>query len=1837
MTAKPGEYLTVKYYITNPYSTSINVGLGFSIRPSGTSGDGRSDPANDRIVPVSSGGSWYQRSFKVPTDATAGAYECVWAIWPGTPGVGSPYASTGWKTGWLTIIVPVVTSVTVSVSPGRVAQDGVSYATVIATVLDQYSNPMSGVVVSFSAAPTGYGTFSSATATTNSLGQATVRFSPSMTTVNPVTITITASAGGKSGTGSVVFSPPLVATASGSTHVTVTGSPVYFYGSASGGISPYTYSWSFGDGGSSTLQNPSHTYTSTGSYLARLTVVDAGGFGFSAQSTWSVTVNLPPPVVTSVTVSVSPGRVAQDGVSYATVIATVLDQYSNPMSGVVVSFSAAPTGYSSFSSPTAPTNGDGHAVVTVSPSVSTVEPVTVTITGTVGGKSGSDTVMFCAPLSVSASGPSFATVETSVQFFGSSSGGVSPHVHSWSFGDGSPPSSLQEPFHTFYSTGSYVVTLTVTDAGGFGWTAQASCGIRVDYVHPKVALENQERTLYSSLTGSMDVAYEQLIDTTIDFTERFEYTQSDGINDLVGIVVSGLLAYGNFPGNEIDEEILDLTVGGLIEAILEGESLQDETALRELYEGRLSITNIDGLEFSTDRSFWDDKIAQRRQSFLDFLDQYPFDANYDEVAWIVNEELLALMAELESDYQTAAIQPTEIQISPEDCAQIGLNKLYLGQYAAIVAEADKVKAVFTITQTIGTVWTITMLVFASASVVAAPIVVVVALEMATTTLVTLAENEIIFNRLHDAALGPLSALFVSTGQDFRKAYYAYDLVLDRIENRLNDLNPRAVPTGIISEFTSEDIYRNNEGHLTLTFCNTGGIEVYATPYVEIYSPDGLQVGAFTDTQLVLEGEQATFTFPYSYSEVGQYTVIGKVEYYASNGLRATADTPTTGFAVEFGNEAEVNSHFMCASVPEEYPNDPADVRSIFYSYDSLVVSWVRFDNLATSHTVRWDWFDPHQSLYLTRQESIEDPQLSGYSYWEWCKAWAGIYIEGFPPARRPGDWTVKVYLDDDLVLTETFQLQSSDNTPPSQPVPDDGVSDWSSDDTPTFTWPVSSDTQSDIDEYSWKVDDNDEIWTAYTDVTIASQSDGIHTFYVRAFDMAGNPSGFGEHVFQIDTAAPPVPAVVSSTHPDQSLWYTDDSPHFTWTDPLDISGIAGYSYVLDQGALTTPDTVSEPPGNSRMYSGLADGEWYFHLRAVDTAGNWGPASHYRVRIGTRVPLSGWVVDSELTNAAHALDSSASDLLLELDAVDTSSRVTIYSLNVPSASLSGYDYIDVSVTGSANARVLLRFFLDDGTGFDFAYWSDVATLDTSIFYLAPYAGRTMSVVYVALMSSDGFTASIDLSKISLGVAENRFDLTIAASVNGATSLGSGVYSYVAGSEVSVTASPDVGYQLCHWLLDDVIVGGDQCVVCMDGDHSLSAVFIPENVVSLTCWQVDDSLTNAPYTLDYSSLHLELDADEASDRATIYSLNVPAVSLTGYDHIDVSIAGTSNARVLLRFFLDDGTGFDVVYWGDPATLDAVNYDLSAYEGRTMTAVYIALMSSDGFTASIGITRIALVAEAPPPEFPLAGWAVDSGLTNALYTLSSTPSILSLDLDAVDTASRMTIYSVAVPSVDLGGFDHIDVSVTGTSNARVLLRFFMDNGAGFDVIYWGDAATLDAINFDLSPYAGRTLTIAYVALMSSNGLDASIDITQIALVATAPPPVVPLAGWTVDLSLTNAPYTLDSTPSLLSLDLAASDASSRVTIYTLAVPTSDLGGFDHIDVSVTGTSNARILLRFFLDDGSGFDVVYWSDPATLDAISFDLSPYVGRTMTIAYIALMSSDGSAAGIDVTAIALVA
>jgi hypothetical protein len=62
---------------------------------------------------------------------------------------------------------------------------------------------------------------------------------------------------------------------------------ISFTGSATGGTSPYTWSWDFGDGNTSFEQNPTHSYNTKGNYTVILSVTDAEDITIHDQ-TWAL-------------------------------------------------------------------------------------------------------------------------------------------------------------------------------------------------------------------------------------------------------------------------------------------------------------------------------------------------------------------------------------------------------------------------------------------------------------------------------------------------------------------------------------------------------------------------------------------------------------------------------------------------------------------------------------------------------------------------------------------------------------------------------------------------------------------------------------------------------------------------------------------------------------------------------------------------------------------------------------------------------------------------------------------------------------------------------------------------------------------------------------------------------------------------------------------------------------------------------------------------------------------------------------------------------------------------------------------------------------------------------------------------------------------------------------------------------------------------------------------------------------------------------------------------------------------------------------------------------------
>ncbi|PIY42538.1 MAG: hypothetical protein COZ05_13630 [Armatimonadetes bacterium CG_4_10_14_3_um_filter_59_10] len=68
-------------------------------------------------------------------------------------------------------------------------------------------------------------------------------------------------------------------------------------------------------------------------------------------------------------------------------------------------------------------------------------------------------------------------------------------------------------------------------------------------------------------------------------------------------------------------------------------------------------------------------------------------------------------------------------------------------------------------------------------------------------------------------------------------------------------------------------------------------------------------------------------------------------------------------------------------------------------------------------------------------------------------------------------------------------------------------------------------------------------------------------------------------------------------------------PVFQWK-AFDPTGIQGFSYQIDSKPDTVPDNTSEGNEREKTFPQLNAGAWYLHLRAQDSAGNWGAPVHY---------------------------------------------------------------------------------------------------------------------------------------------------------------------------------------------------------------------------------------------------------------------------------------------------------------------------------------------------------------------------------------------------------------------------------------------------------------------------------------------------------------------------------------------------------------------------------------------------------------------------------------------------
>ena len=210
---------------------------------------------------------------------------------------------------------------------------------------------------------------------------------------------------------------------------------------------PTSWFWSFGDGGSSTLQNPTHSYITAGTYTVILAVTNAAGTDTETKSGYVTAGNTASAPVTSFVSNATSGTVPLS--------VQFVDLSTNSPASWIWSF------------------GDGGTSTLPNPvhTYSTAGTYTVTLTTTNGGGSSTATKadyigagkVAMIPVAAFVSSVTSGTSPLTVQFVDSTTN--SPTSWIWSFGDGNM-STLQNPTHTFLTSNTYTVTLIATNSAG---------------------------------------------------------------------------------------------------------------------------------------------------------------------------------------------------------------------------------------------------------------------------------------------------------------------------------------------------------------------------------------------------------------------------------------------------------------------------------------------------------------------------------------------------------------------------------------------------------------------------------------------------------------------------------------------------------------------------------------------------------------------------------------------------------------------------------------------------------------------------------------------------------------------------------------------------------------------------------------------------------------------------------------------------------------------------------------------------------------------------------------------------------------------------------------------------------------------------------------------------------------------------------------------------------------------------------------------------------------------------------------------------------------------------
>jgi parallel beta-helix repeat protein len=244
--------------------------------------------------------------------------------------------------------------------------------------------------------------------------------------------------------------------------------------------------------------------------------------------------------------------------------------------------------------------------------------------------------------------------------------------------------------------------------------------------------------------------------------------------------------------------------------------------------------------------------------------------------------------------------------------------------------------------------------------------------------------------------------------------------------------------------------------------------------------------------------------------------------------------------------------------------------------------------------------------------------------------------------------------------------------------------------------------------------------------------------------------------------------------------------------------------------------LGESSNNTLSYNDISSNDWGIYI--TDSANNTITDNNITANFWSGVDLSG---SSGNVLIRNNITSTATGIYLYY-----SSNNKIYHNNFINAFPNSYQSINV---------------WDEGYPSGGNYWSDYNSTDL---YKGPYQNQTGSdgigdTPYIIDENNVDKYPLIAPTYISIFY----FNLTITSTVGGTTDPTSGIYTYVNGTLVTITAIPDLNYVFEYWILDGVNVGSQNPIeILMDSNHTLQAIFAQITYHQLTITSTEGGTTD-----------------------------------------------------------------------------------------------------------------------------------------------------------------------------------------------------------------------------------------------------------------------------------------------------------------------------------------------------------------------------------------------------------